>query len=267
MPNWSSGPPLWEMLRILRQQTGMSQAKLAHVVGASPMHIGVIERPHTRERSVPSVELLRKLVDVLVPIPEDRPATLLQVLLARARMTAPPEIASRLTLDATAREGPAPPFSAGGFPAPFLARLRHDLHGMAKQDLAHLVAAIDCSEERFQQVLKGHGLLSSQQVLGVANQLRQPEDDYLILAGYLPLWMQDVLTLFPATRQLLTHVGYMSETRGRALIDALIAVAVLTRKGGLKSDQWTPRVVDRVRRPPRRRPGQPARGGRPPKST
>lgn len=117
---------------------------------------------------------MRKIAEVAASNEEERETIEKQLLIERAKIIVAPEITKSLF------SKPIVTTEKGTMPSQFLKRVKNDL---AKTENKEFTKS---DQKNLDAVISGKKLLSSQSVVHIAKELKQPIDQYLALAGYMP---------------------------------------------------------------------------------
>lgn len=180
------------MLRYLRERDGLQQKDVAAKVDRTMNHISMIE---TAKRK-PSPELLYSLVDALSKSKEENAALRNYLFNQLAKEKVPSGV--------RIMESPLPGLSSEAMPKKLIDRVKEDI-GKGSQGVTRAARAAGVSKEDIESFLAGRLTLTRAQIASLASEYKQPGDEYLVLAGYIPLPMYKLMTN-PATGPVLGSI-------------------------------------------------------------
>lgn len=168
---------LHELIRYYREKAGLKPKDLARKLRISYSYYTRLERPYPEGKAIPSEDLLRRFVSLVVSDPEERQKAYKELLSARIAILIPPELYKDGLAYIESSE------VTDSMPKEFIDRLQSDIDyvGMSK-----VLKGLGVPQTFVEEVLKGRRVLSRSLVIKMAYILGQPVDEYLILAGYIP---------------------------------------------------------------------------------
>lgn len=148
---------LGRILQEIRQSKHISIASMSEKFKVAAVHLNLIEV----DKRLPSGELLEQIVDMFKLDGNTRDG--LYLLLAKAKLQdkIPDEVLKKIEL------------KKDSMPDKFIARLKKDIPAKKKT-------------ERIKDAIEGIEILSKEEVVKLAEDLKQPVAEYLMLAGYMP---------------------------------------------------------------------------------
>lgn len=162
------------IFRERRKERKMTQTEVAEKIDCSIMTVSFSERPYSVTKQLPSEAYIKKFVKYFGTSAEDRASLERKLLVERALHTLPSIVADefRRSLDerAVAR--------SGAMPAEFRTRLKKDWTAANKPDMKEF------SRDDIVAIIDGQRLLSRNEVIALAKELRASPDRYLTLAQY-----------------------------------------------------------------------------------
>lgn len=177
---------LWEYIKYLRKTAGYKMGEFSGLIGCSFVHGSRIEKPFHRTHIAPSIRLLKKVAKVCAKNSKERKILEEKLLFKRARLFFAKDVVED-TLDqlttSTVSSIYGLQFSSESMPKGFIERLRQDTENISEDSTG---AKTSLPREILNAVLQGKLSLSAQKVTDLAKKLKQPEEDYMLLAGYLP---------------------------------------------------------------------------------
>lgn len=177
----------------LRKRSDLKQAEFAKKVKKTMTHVSLIEKGNR----VPSDRLVKEVARLFSRSKEEQQYIERYLLLQLASYYAPPSVKG-IIRSCTVFGGQMLPT--------FLARLRSDIGGSSGR-AAKAASALGMEKQiTLEKILAGKGLLTSGQVSQVAQALNQDEDEYLVLAGYIPHFC-DLILSFPDGREFLRKIS------------------------------------------------------------
>lgn len=175
---------LHELLKYYRLKAGLTPKAVARQLKISYSYYMRLEKPFDEGKAVPSEDLLRKFVSVVISDPDEREKACKELLRARTALIIPPELFQEAVSSGSETE------YSEGMPKEFIERAKSDIEyvGMSK-----VVKALGVSQRVIEEFLQGKRVLSRDSVIKLANIVEQPVSEYLALAGYIPDNLRDLL--------------------------------------------------------------------------
>lgn len=198
---------LWEAIRSVRKQAGMKQREFAEALGCSPMHVSKMERPFEESRGTASEELLRRMAKRFTDSEEDRLLLERQLLLERAKLVVPKEVAEHFL---TKRQRMDEYTSKEGMPLPFITRLKSDIEEKGGEVDRLFKTLVTTDKTAVEETVQGRHVLSRKSVIELAHKLDQPIEEYLSMSDYMP----------EEIKSLLKHTGMTAMFRYLSELDA-----------------------------------------------
>jgi transcriptional regulator with XRE-family HTH domain len=178
---------LWDLIKKTRESAGMTQKEFAQHINCSEQHISCIERPYDETRRTASEKLLRKIAEKFSKTEDERLKLERDLAIARAKLLISKEIHSPTlameVLSDAIKES---------MPREFIERVKHDiqkLEGVSKEPVENM---------HLSELTEGNIVLSRPSVINLAKRLKQPADDYLMLANYMTEDMKTAMQMTEA---------------------------------------------------------------------
>jgi hypothetical protein len=151
------------------------------------MHVGVLERERSTlgNRVIASEKVLRRIAKTFSSNEQERAEIERKLLFERVKAVSPKEVREYLE-----QEQRGETFVAGGgasMPPGFIARLRKDLKKQGDGSLEQFASG------ELDAVLEGKHVLNRQRVIALALAMKQPVDQYLVLAEYMPQYLKNLM--------------------------------------------------------------------------
>jgi len=168
---------IWDYIRYLREKKGYSLATFAALIECSFVHAARIEKPYHVTHNSASPKLLKRIAAVCGADEQSRDILVKKLMMKRARIFYSGDIVD----DVFSKPAVNSRSYGEGMPVEFIERLRHDSQATARENI---FPKLSITPETLREVLEGRFVLSARSVASVARKLRQPVDEYLLLAGY-----------------------------------------------------------------------------------
>lgn len=172
---------LWDEIKKLRIKAGLKQKELAAKIGCSPVRISQIEMPPEQGGHLPSVDLIKKLVSVLVQEEEERKKLELKLLFEKTKLEAPKKVVEHFFPD---EQKETFILSESGMPDAFIKRVKDDMDKTMLKESVKEKTGLD--DKKLDAFLQGRYTLPRQTVIALAMAMGQPVEEYLLLANYIP---------------------------------------------------------------------------------
>lgn len=164
-----------DILKYRRLSEGLQQKDVAQLLGCSKNTVCASEKPYSVTKQLISENYIEKFVNHLGRNPEDKLDLKRKLLVQRALHLLPPLVAAEFKVMLTAQAVVA----TGGMPVPFRKMLAADWKAAKQRELASFPSDV------IQSVIKGTRLLSRDDVIKLARELKQSSERYLFTAEYL----------------------------------------------------------------------------------
>lgn len=177
-------------IRAIREKLGLNQREFARKIKVTFAYVGQMERtPKKGEKPIlPSPEIIKRIANVAGKTEEEKKSIYRKLLLERAKATLPDEIK-----DIFDENKEKQIIGGGGMPLPFISRLKEDLK-KNRDNLEFIYKQTGLTREDLKSVLESRGILTREKVISLALALKQPVDQYLILADYMPDELKEYLS-------------------------------------------------------------------------
>lgn len=170
---------LWDYIKYLRERNNYDYVEFARRIKCSYVHVTQIEREYNVVRRTASPALLKTIADVCSKNPEDRMLLEQKLLRKRARIVLQQDLAEHafgdLSMDSF--------IVSDSMPKVFIERLKKDISNLEDKNV---ITKLSITKTALDAVLAGRYFLSHRKVSEIAKRFKQPENEYLILAGYIP---------------------------------------------------------------------------------
>lgn len=178
---------VWDYIKYLRKQRGYNLIRFSELIDCTPVHAGRIEKPYSVSHCAASVKLLKRIAAVCADDMEPRDLLEKNLLMRRAKMRYSKEVAEDLYLNPESY----PQLYSDGMTKEFIQRLQNDTRGIRK---SNALVTLAMTHEELKAVLEGRLLLSRRKVLDLARKLKQPVEEYMLLAGYITDGIRNLFT-------------------------------------------------------------------------
>ncbi len=217
---------LWDYIKYLREKNNYELNEFARRIDCSYFHATMIEREYHLAKRTASPELLKSIARVCSKNTEERKQIEHKLLLRRARIFFQKEVAENTFADLTSESF----IVSDSMPKPFIERLEKDINTLEDKNA---ISKLSITKIALDAVLNGRYLLSHRKVSEMARRFKQPEDEYLILAGYIPESLRKIIDN-EHFRDLLEKAKHLNENDierlGIALSNMLILVTTNDNK-------------------------------------
>jgi transcriptional regulator with XRE-family HTH domain len=181
-------------MKHLREKAGLRKKDFADKLGVTPAYVSKLERPFKKGDPLPSEEVVRKVAEIVGNNEREKREILINIYLERIKLTVPDEVSDYINdLLTTKKLGVL--YSVDSMPEKFRSRLKKDikeLWGNAAKE-SEFYKRTGLNREIINNAIEGKHLLSKRQVAMLALALRQPLEEYLLLADYVPDVVADVI--------------------------------------------------------------------------
>lgn len=172
---------LHEIIKEAREKSGLNQRQFAQRIGCTPEYISSIERAPEETHRRASEKIIKKIAEQFSSSPHERDRLERELLFARTRESAPKVIVDEFMSDPKKISLFR---SEVGMPPPFLRRLRKNMGEAGNESFYALLHTT--TKEEIAETLNGVHVLPRKSVVELAESLRQPPEEYLLLAEYIP---------------------------------------------------------------------------------
>ncbi len=188
---------LFDIIRNLVKENNLTLLEFGKKLDISYAYAAQLVKGRTGDKDiVPSEEILIKIAKMFSKSEEERVRLQKTLLLERMKLIASPEMK-----DFFEDKGRITSFLSGkGMPEAFINRLEKDLKKQNQKKsvtmeslLKKIYDAIGITQEEMNAVLKKEYIISRTQVILLAKALKQPAEDYLILADYMPEHIKKII--------------------------------------------------------------------------
>lgn len=162
-------------------RSGLNQRHFSQRIGCTPEYISSIERAPEETHRRASEKIIRKIAEQFSASPQEHEELERELLFARTRESAPKVIVDEFMSDPKKISRFR---SEIGMPPPFLKRLRNDIGATSPENFSPLLHTT--TKEEIDEALNGVHVLPRKAVVELAEALRQPPEEYLLLAEYIP---------------------------------------------------------------------------------
>lgn len=215
---------LHEIIKEIRLKNGLDQIEFGQRIGRSPEIISLIERPPEKTRRVASEKILEIIATEFTSSEAEREVLHRKLLLARHKEKAPSKIADAFV----DKSGVAVMSSDEGMPLAFIERLRKDLEKNKRKNMVQTLKNI--SKEELDATLRGMFVLSRRACIELASALGQPEDEYLLLADYMPTEIKE-LALHKGMSKMFRSISSLTPEEKDAVVDVISSVLKMHKSG------------------------------------
>ncbi|GJL51946.1 MAG: hypothetical protein NPIRA01_31730 [Nitrospirales bacterium] len=176
--------PFGLLIRTLREEAGVSIAVFAKKLKISLGHAYRLERQEPGSFQVPGPKLIHRIAAVLSKSKSEQENLAKRLLAERLRQTVGHGTLGYLV------DSPGPSQESSGtglLPVSFRQRLQRDLQRHSRKEQMRIAKSVGVLDKRgLEPVVEGELSLPRHQVLALAHILKEPVDEYLMLAGLLP---------------------------------------------------------------------------------
>jgi transcriptional regulator with XRE-family HTH domain len=178
---------LWDYIKYLRERENLTLHEFAKKINCHYFHATTIEKDFKVSGRTASAELLKEIAKVCSHNAEERKKIEYNLTLRRARIFFQKEVAGSITLTDLKAESF---ISAESMPVPLIERLRTDIANLEDKKI---INKLSITKYALDSILAGKYLLSKRKVSEIAKKFKQPEYEYLLLAGYIPDFLYRVI--------------------------------------------------------------------------
>jgi transcriptional regulator with XRE-family HTH domain len=177
--------PTWEIIRELRESYGLTREEFATRIGCSASYITHLEKPLYKGGKLPSEKIIDRIAQAFTETEEQRRQLKKALATSRIALLMDAETITMMTKDIYLEHV--------SMPEEFIERLKKDIK---PYDLYIVAKKIKIPAEHLQAVLEGRATISPATVEALARTLGQPAEEYLILAGYMPERLKEIVTKY-----------------------------------------------------------------------
>ncbi len=221
---------LADEVKKLRERHRLTKAEFAGSLGLSPMYVTLLERTPSKRKFIPSVKVIRKIAELFTFGEEERIVTERKLLLELAKLKAPDEIASYF--ENTDKEERL--YYGESMPLVFIEKLRKDakcLEDSDKKAINKMLKKSGITQNEFEALKQCKYTVNRQKVIALAIALKQPVEEYLLLADYLP----DNIKNLSKNKKWATMLGSFADLSPETIdqmIDIIQNIISMYKKGG-----------------------------------
>jgi len=178
---------LWEYIKFLRNKNKWSHEEFADKIGISVYHATSIEKDYKKVRRAASLKLVRTIAKVCAKNEKERKEIEYKLTLRRTNVffEANAVAASLLGLKAESF------IVTETMPTPFIERVKRDIDNLEDKSVTN---RLSITQYALESMLAGKYYLSKRKVAEIAKRFKQPEHEYMLLAGYMPDSLHRIIT-------------------------------------------------------------------------
>lgn len=216
---------LHEIIKAIRLKHGLDQVEFGRRIGRSPGIISLIEHPPEKTHRIASEKILERIATEFTSSEAEREVLHRKLLLARHKEKTPSKISDVTFVD---KSGVAVVSSDEGMPLAFIERIRKDLDRNKRKNIVQTLKNI--SKEELDATLRGMFVLSRRACIELAGVLGQPEDEYLLLADYMPTEIKE-LALHKGMSKMFRSISTLTPEEKDAVVDVISSVLKMHKSG------------------------------------